>query len=105
MGVVARVAGRFAARRVGRNRTLGAVLHASRITARSFARVLHLLWLEVTGFFFLSLAALGGGALYQLYPKFQAGKVGAGKMAVAVCFMVLFAYFGVSSFWRVRKKS
>src|SRR5438045_3657016 len=102
VGVVARVAGRFAARR---NRRFGAVLQAGRVTLHSFARVCHLRWLEVSGFFFLALAAIFGITLYELYPRFQSGNVGAGKMAVTVCFMVLFAYFGVSSFWRVRKKN
>ena len=54
---------------------------------------------------FLAVAAIFGITLYELYPRFQSGNVGAGKMAVTVCFMVLFAYFGVSSFWRVRKKN
>ena len=38
------------------------------------------------------------------YGKYHAGQVGAGRVAVTICFAVTFAWFGVSSFWRVRKK-
>ncbi len=81
------------------------MLHAGRVTGRSFSRVLRLLWLQVIGFFFLALAALGGLALARAYPRYQAGTVGVSKLALAGCFLALFAYFGVSSFWRARKKS
>ncbi len=104
IGVVARVASRVAAQQAGRNRTLGAAVKAGRVTLASFGRVLHLLWLEVVGFFFLSFAVIGCVALVREYPKYQAGKVGAAKIIAPACFMVLFAYFGVSSFLRTRKK-
>lgn len=77
---------------------------AMRTTARTFGRVLHQLWLEVTGFIFLAMAALGGIALAREYAKYQAGQVGSGRLVVAICFIVTFAWFGVSSFWKVRKK-
>ena len=67
--------------------------------------MLSLLWLQVTGFFFLALALLGGAALWDEYPKYRAGKVSGERLLLAAGFMLLFAYFGVSSFWRVRKKS
>ncbi len=81
-----------------------AVLHAGQTTARSFGRVLHQLWLEVTGFVFLALAGIGGVALSREYVKYQAGKTGPGRLVVAVCFCLTFGYFGLSSFWRVRRK-
>jgi len=77
---------------------------AVRTTARSFGRVLHRLWLEVTGFVFLAMAALGGVALAHEYAKYQAGRVGSARVVVAICFTVTFAWFGVTSFWRVKKK-
>ena len=104
MGVVARVASRVAAQQAGRNRTLGAAVKGGRVTLAHFSRVLHLLWLEVVGFVYLSFAVTGGAALVREYPKYQAGKVGAAKIVAPACFMVLFAYFGVSSFLRTRKK-
>src|SRR5256885_10555211 len=45
LAVVARVAGQQA----GRNRTVSAFAKAARATARSFANVLHQLWLEIVG--------------------------------------------------------
>jgi hypothetical protein len=98
--IVARVANQQA----GRTRTVRALLHAGRTTAQSFGRVLHQLWLEVTGFIFLALAGFGGIALSHEYAKYQAGKTGPGRVAIAVCFCLTFGYFGLSSFWRVRRK-
>ncbi len=79
-------------------------MKAGRITLRSFGRVLHQLWLEVTGFVFLVMAGIGGIALGREYVKYQAGKVGAGRVVIAVCFCLTFGYFGLTSFWRVRRK-
>ncbi|HMK20745.1 MAG TPA: hypothetical protein VK466_00330 [Terriglobales bacterium] len=83
---------------------MAAVAQAGQVTLRSFGRVLHLLWLEVTGFVFLAMAAIGGVALSREYLKYQTGQTGPGRVAVAVCFCLTFGYFGVSSFWRVRRK-
>jgi hypothetical protein len=101
LGVVARVAGQQAAR----NRTLSAVMGAVRTTARSFGRALHQLWLEVTGTVFLAMAAFGGMAGVREYMKYAAGRARAGRVAIAICFTLTFAWFGLSSFWRVRRKS
>jgi hypothetical protein len=51
------------------------------------------------------MAASGGIALAHEFSKYQAGRTGLGRVAVATCFTLTFAWFGVSSFWRVRKKS
>jgi hypothetical protein len=101
LGVVARVARKQA----GRNRTLGAVMSGVRTTARSFARAGHQLWLEVTGTVFLAMALFGGVAGVREYMKYAAGRATAGRVAIAVCFTLTFAWFGLSSFWRGRKKS
>jgi hypothetical protein len=98
--IVAQVAGQ----RAGRSRTMSAVMHAGRVTLRSFGGVAHQLWLEVTGFVFLAMAGIGGIALGREWVKYQAGKVGPGRVAIAVCFCLTFGYFGLSSFWRVRKR-
>jgi hypothetical protein len=98
--LLAQVAGRQA----GLSRTVAAVVEAGRVTLRSFGRVLHRLWLEVTGFVFLAMAGIGGIALSREYMKYQAGRTGPGRVAIAVCFCLTFGYFGLSSFWRVRRK-
>src|SRR5690349_12544502 len=100
MAVVARVAGQQA----GRNRTVSALAKAARATARSFGNVLHQLWLEMVGVIFLVMALSFTSASVKEFGKYQAGQVGAGRVAVTICFAVTFAWFGVSSFWRVRKK-
>ena len=89
----------------GRNRTLRAILSAVRITLRSFTRALHQLWLEVTGTVFLTMAVIGGTALVREYLKYTAGRTTASRLAIAICFTAAFAWFGLSSFWRVHRKT
>ena len=95
---------RLALRQAQQTRTWGAFLRAGRITRGHVGRVLHQLWLEVTGFVFLVLAAIGSLALYREYAEYQAGKANPSRIVAAICFTVMFAWFGVSSFWKTRKK-
>ena len=88
-----------------RSRTGSAVLKGLRATASSLGAVLHQLWLEVTGFVFLAIAAVGAFEGFREYGKFHAGQEpGPGRLILAVCFTISFAWFGLSSFVRVRKK-
>ena len=89
----------------GRSRTLSAVLSGARATLRSFGRAIHQLWLEVTGTVFLSMALFGGVAFVREYMKYEAGHATSGRLAIAICFTLTFAWFGVSSFWKSRRKS
>jgi len=100
IGVIARVA----ADRFGRSRFGSAVIRGAGATFTSFSRALHQLWLEVTGFTFLVLAGIGALAGVREYQKYQADQAGPGKVILAVGFAALFTWFGLSSFWRVRKK-
>jgi hypothetical protein len=50
------------------------------------------------------MAASGAAALAHEYENYHAGRVGFGRVIVAICFTVTFAWFGVSSFWRVKRK-
>ena len=89
-----------------RSRRGRAVLAGTRAIARSFGRVLHQLWLEVTGFTFLAIAGIGALAGMREYGKYQSGHAaGPGRLVLAVCFTVSFIWFGVSSFWRVKKRA
>src|SRR5258705_5219196 len=87
-----------------RSRVAGALLSGARATAASVGKVLHVLWLEVTGFIFLCLGAIGAAAGAREFYKPEAGAPNFNKVWAAGLFAALFAYFGVSSFWRARKK-
>ena len=91
----------MAAQQIKRSRVARGATQAATTMARALGRVLHQLWLEVTGLIFLVIAASGGFASAKEYAKYEAGRVGVGRVAVAVCFTVTFAWFGVSSFWKV----
>lgn len=101
LGVVARVARQQA----GRSRTLKAIKSAVATTVRSFAHALHQLWLEVIGTLFLAIAGFGAVTLVREYLKYEAGRTTAGRVAIAVGFTLMFAWFGLTSFWRVKRKS
>lgn len=70
----------------------------------SLMRVLHLLFLEVTGFVFLCFATIGGFALVREYPGLVSGRVSQGRFGVTLLFTLMFAWFGLTSFWRARRK-
>ena len=89
-------------RQAGRNRLVRAAWSAARTTVGSFVRVVHLLWLQVTGVFFLAFAAAGATAWWHEY-RLHGWMFG--KTLLACGFTLLFAWFGVSSFWRARKRS
>ena len=76
VGIIARVA----AQQAGRSRTVAAVVSAGRATAASFGKVLHQLWLEVTGFVFLFMAFIGAIAFSREYAKYEAGRTGPGRV-------------------------
>ena len=99
------VGARVAARQAGRSRWGRAAANAVKLTAKSFGGVLHQLWHEVMGFVFLAMAGIGGIAMSREWAKYTAGKAGPERLVIAACFCLTFGYFGVSSFWRVRKKS
>jgi hypothetical protein len=104
--LIYRVAANLAANMVKTSRTGKALMAGIRATASSFGRVLHQLWLEVTGFTFLAIAGIGALAGMREYGKYQSGHAtGPGRLVLAVCFTVSFIWFGVSSFWRVKKRA
>jgi len=98
------ILGRVAARQAGEYRVLRAAYGAFRVTATHFARVLHLLFLQVAGVFFVAFAAAGAIAAWREYHKWQAGQIGPGKMYLALGFAALFTWFAVSSFWKAARR-
>jgi hypothetical protein len=104
--LIFRVATNLTGNLVKHNRMARALLAGFRATARSFGRVLHQLWLEVTGFTFLAIAGIGAMAGMREYGKYQSGHAaGPGRLVLAVCFTVSFTWFGLSSFWRVKRRA
>ena len=95
---------RIAGQQAGRRRTWQAAQAAWSGVAGRLTRILHQLFLEVTGFVFLVMAGIGGIALSREYAKYQTGQTGPGRVVIAVLFCLTFGYFGLSSFWRVRRK-
>ena len=95
---------RVAGRKSGESRLVRALYRGSSVTVRNVSRVLHILWLEVTGLFFLALGLVGAAAAVREYHRHLAGNGSTGKMALAAAFALLFGYFGVSSFWRSRRR-
>ncbi len=98
-----RAALRVAGRRAGQNRWARAFYRGGSSFFGSVGHVLRALWLEVTGFLFLVLAVIGGGATVREYQYYAAGKASPGKLGVAAVFTVLFLYFGIESFVRSRR--
>ena len=95
---------RVAGRKSGENRWVRAFYRAGKVTLSSVKNVVRALWLEVTGALFLTLAVVGGAAAYRQYHRYTAGTSGLGRVALAAGFALVFAYFGVSSFWRSRRR-
>ncbi len=96
---------RFAGQQVGRSRTFRAVAGAVRTTARSFTRAAHQLWLEIMGLLFLLMAFSFSVAIVKEYGKYHAAGAGVGRLAIAIGVALTFAWFGLSSFWRARRRS
>jgi hypothetical protein len=88
-----------------RGRLLTAAFDSSLGVLRSAARSLHSLWLEITGFFFVVFAALGAAACWKEYRDYAATGSGPERLAVTILFTVMFAWFGITSFRRARRKS
>jgi hypothetical protein len=73
---------------------------AFRAVGSSFLRVGHVLWLEVTGFFFAVFAIIGGAALVR---EIQVHAV-LSRLVILAIFTLVFAWFAASSFLRARKR-
>jgi hypothetical protein len=65
---------------------------------------LRVLFLEVSGLMFLSFTFVIVSAFLREYRKFAVHQVGLERVVLAGLVGVMFLYFGVSSFWRARRK-
>ncbi len=104
LATAATALGRIAVRGASQSRLLRAGYAAVQATFQSLWRVVHVLWLQIVGVFFCLFAL---GFALRIPPTYRdqlAGKHGPGRVYLLGVLTVLFAWFGLSSFWRARKK-
>ena len=94
----------MAGQQAKRSRTMRAATQAVATTGRAFGKVLHQLWLEITGVIFLLMALSFAAGAVREFNKYHAGQAGLRSVALAGGVALLFGWFGVSSFWKVKKK-
>lgn len=66
-------------------------------------RPMRVLWNEVIGFVFLSIAFIVAVNLWRTWRHFNGSADDVFKMVVSSIFGFMMTYFGISSFWRARK--
>jgi len=98
--IAGRIAGQMLGTRARKSRIITAARHGLAATWRSLAGVVHRLWHEVMGFAFICFAIFGGAAATREYHKHLATGEDSSRFLAAGLFSLLFAWFGVSSFWR-----
>jgi hypothetical protein len=72
--------------------------------AKPLRNVLRVLFLEVSGFFFLFFTLAIGFAVVREYRRYEMHEAGPERVVLAGAVGAMFLYFGVSSFWRARRK-
>ncbi len=70
---------------------------------RPFRRVGGILWLEMTGAFFLLFVVIFGRAMWRVRASWEYGPDHIKFLGYAAM-MAVFLYLGVSSFWRARRR-
>jgi hypothetical protein len=70
----------------------------------TLASTLRVLFLEVSGFIFLLFTAMIVSAFYREYRKYELHQAGLERVVLAGVVGAMFLYFGVSSFWRARRR-
>lgn len=111
LGVGVRVAGRIAGQRMAAGaRNAQAAAHGSAGIVRGLGGILRpfrraggIVWLEVTGAFFLLFALAFARALWRMRTGWLNGEDQPGFLFFAAL-MAVFFYLGVSSFWRARRR-
>ena len=99
VNVYLRALGRVTGRKLRESRVLNAAASATATTAKATGKVVHSLWLQVTGLVFAFFALVGGGAAWREY---QAARMD--RFWLAAAFTALFIWFSITSFWKARKQ-
>ncbi|HEX7961558.1 MAG TPA: hypothetical protein VF493_16680, partial [Terriglobales bacterium] len=87
----------------GQNDYVRAGISAAKTIGASARHASHLLWLQVTGSFFVFFAVIGSMAGVREYQRWQTAEIGPQRFCAAIIFSAAFAYFGISSFLQARK--
>ena len=86
-------------------RRMGAALWAGiRSTFLSIRRIVAILWLQITGLFFVIFCVMGSAAAVHEYHLWTAGRAPVGKFALAAAFSAIFGWFALTSFWRAARR-
>jgi len=101
---VATAMGRLAFRGASNSRLLRAGYSGVRTTMRSAGRLGRILWLQITGVFFCLFALTFAARLPRMYSEYNSGSAPRSNLLLLAGMTVLFAWFGLSSFWKAKKK-
>lgn len=66
-------------------------------------RPLQILWNEMIGFVFISIAVIATPRVYKEFAGFTGEPDQFGRIALGLCFLLPMYGFGLASFWRARK--
>lgn len=99
-----RAVSRVVGRRAGQSRWSRASYHAGRGFLNSVSNVVHGLFHQVTGLFFLVFGLLVGYAAFREYRVYTLGKFGPGRAILAAVLALMFIYFALSAFVRSGRK-
>ena len=96
--------GRLAGRRANNSRLLRASATAARAMLSSWRRLLHMLWLQITGVLFCFFALGFATRIPHVYQEYASGKTPNYRFLLLVCVTAMFAWFGASSLWKAARK-
>jgi hypothetical protein len=99
-----RAVSRVVGRRAGENRWTRASYVAGRGFLGSVGHVLHGLFHQVTGLFFLVFGIVLAFAAYREYHSYTLGRMGPGRAILAGVLGAMFLYFAFSAFLRAGRK-
>lgn len=89
----------------GRNRRyFRGIISGAGAFFNALSTAMRVLFLELSGLIFLLFSITIVGAFFREYRHYEQSHVGLDRVVLAGVVGVLFLYFGVSSFWRARRK-
>jgi hypothetical protein len=89
----------------GRNRRIfSGIRSGAAVFFKSALATLHVLFLEVSGLIFLTFSLALVGEFVREYRKYATHQIGPQRVILAGAVGATFLYYGVSSFWRARRR-